>query len=250
LKPRPGGSINPFCEPETLTLTIVRAGEPGHGIDQQQSRMPRGVDRLAHFVDPRSRSRRSLVVHDADRLDRMARVFAKPALDPLRIDAAAPIGADEFGPQAQSRRHVLPQGGEMSRLIHENGVARGKQIGERGLPGARPRRRIDEDMAVGLEDALDLREDALAQFLKPRPAMIDHGHVHRPQNPVGDRARPRNLQEMPAGAPPFVAAHSRFLRSPFSLPRGRARQNTAALIRLASLASCPAKREKEATVTF
>src|SRR5208282_3797509 len=57
-----------------------------------------------------------------------------------------------------------------------------------------------------------------AQLLKPRPAMIDHGHVHRPQNPLGDRARPRNLQEMPAGAPPFVAAHLRFLRSPFSLP--------------------------------
>ena len=95
----------------------------------------------------------------------------------------------------------------MSRLVHENAVARGKQIGERGLPGARPRRRVDEDMGVGLEDALDLCQDALAQFLKLRSAMIDHGHVHRPQDPLGDRARPRNLQEMPARPAPFVAAH-------------------------------------------
>ena len=50
----------------------------------------------------------------------------------------------------------------MAGLVHEHGVARGKEIGERSLPGARPRGRIDKDMAVGLEDALDFREDALA----------------------------------------------------------------------------------------
>ena len=29
-------------------------------------------------------------------------------------------------------------------------------------------------------------------------AVIDDGHVHGPENAVGDRARPRNLQKMPS----------------------------------------------------
>src|SRR5271163_4679386 len=192
-----------------FVVAIVGAGEPGNGVDQEQSGMARSIDRLVDFVDARGRPRRSLVVHDADRLDRVARILAQPALDPLDIDAAAPIGADEFRPQTQVLRHVFPEGREMSRLIHQNGIARGKQIGERRLPRAGARGRVDEDVAVGLEDALDLGEHTLAQLLKLRPAMIDHGHVHRPQYSLGDRARSRNLQEVTARSPPFVVAHLR-----------------------------------------
>ena len=36
-------------------VTVVRAGEPRNSVDQEQSGMARCVDRLADFVDPRSR---------------------------------------------------------------------------------------------------------------------------------------------------------------------------------------------------
>ena len=38
------------------------------------------------------------------------------------------------------------------------------------------------------------------ELLELRPAMVDHRHGHGPQDAVGHRRRPRNLQEMPAGA--------------------------------------------------
>src|SRR5580700_2128149 len=52
------------------------------------------------------------------------------------ITAGAPIGGDEFGPEAELDRHVLPQGGELAGLDHQHAVPGGERVDQGALPGA------------------------------------------------------------------------------------------------------------------
>ena len=55
-------------------------------------------------------------------------------------------------------------------------------------------------MTLGLENALDAREDALAEFLKLEAAMVEDLSRHSCQDTFWYWRRPRNLQEMAASA--------------------------------------------------
>ena len=53
--------------------------------------------------------------------------------------------------------------------------------------------------SLRLEHRAHAVEDALAERLELRAAMVDRRHVHGPQHAVGDIRRSRDLQEVPAG---------------------------------------------------
>ncbi len=158
--------------------------------------MFRRVDRLADIRDRRGDPRRCLVVDDADSLDLVRLVGAQALLDALRIGAGAPVGFQEFRLQPQFHRHVLPQGGEMSGLVHEDFVAAREHVRKRCLPGTRPRRREYEHGAGSLEYRLDAGKHALANLLEFRPAMIDHRAVHGAQDAVRHGRRAGDLKEV------------------------------------------------------
>ena len=125
---------------------------------------------------------------------------AQPRLDGRRIGAAAPVGGDELRLEAQLDGDVLPQRGEVPGLVHQHLVAGRQRIEQRRLPRAGAGGGIDHHRAGRLEDGADAGEHPEPQPLELRPPVIDHRHVHRPQDAVRHRRRARDLQEMPAGA--------------------------------------------------
>ena len=121
--------------------------------------------------------------------------------------ASAPLRQSDSmnsGCRPSLTRHVAPQRGEVAGLVHQHLVAGRQRVDERRLPRAGAGGRIDEHRIGGLEDGLDAGQHALAELLELRPAMVDHRHGHRLQDAVGHRRRPRNLQEVPAGAARLV----------------------------------------------
>ena len=108
LKPRPGGSIRPFCEPADrhvdapFVLPVVDRGERRDGVDHEQRRMAGPVERLAYLRDARGDPGRGLVVHHAHALTTPAivgearrsaqdrRRASRPAAVPPRARAGAP----------------------------------------------------------------------------------------------------------------------------------------------------------------
>ena len=181
-------------------MAVVGGGEPRDGVDHQERGVAGGIDGLAHLADQRCGARRGLVVDDADGLDLVRLVLLEAGLDLVGVDARAPVRSDEFGHEAELQRHVLPQRREVARLVHQDFVAGRQGIHERGFPRAGARGREDHDRALGLEDALDAVEDAAAELLELRPAMIDDGHVHGPKDAIGHGRGAGDLQEMAAGA--------------------------------------------------
>jgi len=112
------------------------------------------------------------------------------------IDAGAPVGGDEFRLQAELHRHVLPQRGELAGLHHQHLVAGRQRVDQRAFPGAGSGRGVNDHRIAGLEDGLDAVEALLGQLGEFRAAVVDDGGVHRPQHAVGQRGRPRDMQEM------------------------------------------------------
>ncbi len=130
------------------------------------------------------------------RLDGVCGVLAEPRLDRGGVGAMAPVARHELDVDAPARRHVAPQRGEVAGLDHQHLVARRQRVDDRRLPRAGARRGEDDDGAGGLENLLAALEDGLGQFGKLRAAVVDDGHVHRPQDAVGHGAWAGNLQKM------------------------------------------------------
>ena len=80
LKPRPGGTISPFCDPHTVTSILpfvvaqIDRRERRDGIDNQQRRMTGAVHRAPQIGDPAHHAGRRLVVDDDDGLQLVGRV--------------------------------------------------------------------------------------------------------------------------------------------------------------------------------
>jgi hypothetical protein len=95
----------------------------------------------------------------------------------------------------------------MSRLHHEDAIARRQRVHQRCFPRASAGRRINHHRAGALKDALDPFQHALAKLCKVRPAMVDDRHVHRAQDAVWHRRRARDIEEMAAGFAGGVLGH-------------------------------------------
>jgi hypothetical protein len=68
------------------------------------------------------------------------------------------------------------------------------------FPGAGAGGRIDNDVALGLENPLHAGQAFLAEFGEFGPTMIHGGAVHGPKHPVRDVGRPGYLQKMATAA--------------------------------------------------
>ena len=121
--------------------------------------------------------------------------------------ASAPLRQSEAmnsGCEPELQGDVPPQRGEMPGLVHQDLVAGRERVEKRRLPRPGAGGGIDHHRAGGLEDGPDAREHPEAQLLELRPPVVDHRHVHGPQNAVRHRRRPGDLQEMPPCAARFV----------------------------------------------
>ncbi len=199
-------------------MFVRRAGEPGDGVDDEQRRMARGVDGLAHGRDVRRHAGRRLVVDDADGLDLVPGILAQARLDHVGLDAAAPAGrvrqvfvgtgiAQHFRRQAQPVGHLLPQRREVAGLEHQHVVAHAHRVRQRRFPRARARSRVDGHRMPRPEDLLDAAQHLQSERAEFRAAVVDGREAHRAQDPVGNRARARNLEEMPAGGMEVESEH-------------------------------------------
>ena len=124
------------------------------------------VNGRAHVVNPRRDPRRRLVVDDADRLDGMGRVSAKPRLNGGNINAGAPVATHHLGVKPEVRRHRPPQCCEVAGLIHQHGITRRQRIHQRGFPRAGARRWKDDHRIGGFEDRFDARRAVAAWGLE------------------------------------------------------------------------------------
>ena len=149
------------------------------------------------------------------------------------LDAAAPVrrfgqqrvaagGDQDFGRQAEARRHLLPERREVAGLDHQHGVAGTQGVDQRRLPRAGARRRVDDDRMAGLEDLADVGQDLPAEGAELGPAVVDRRQAHRPQDAVGDRARAGDLEEVAAGRVKVEVEHDRVWWRPHSCTRPRA----------------------------
>ena len=108
----PVGSINPFWLPPTTQSifhsSMRKSSDPKRGdrIDQEQRRMLRGVDRRADLIERQHHAGRGLVVHDADRLDRVLVSSASAAFTCGDVDAMPPVAGTSAHLQPVRARHV------------------------------------------------------------------------------------------------------------------------------------------------
>ena len=73
-----------------------------------------------------------------------------------------------------------------------------QRVGQRRLPGAGARGRVDDDRMPGLEDLLHAGQHLQPERAELGPAVVDRRQAHRPQDAVGHRARAGDLQEVAA----------------------------------------------------
>ena len=135
-------------------------------------------------------------MNDTDGADLALAVGAKPVLDGLRVNAAAPVRLQKLGLDPQPVGHFLPQGRKVAGLDHQHALTLIDQIDKRRFPGTGAGRRIDTDRRFRLEDCLHAVKTRLANLGKGRAAMINRRMIHRPQHPVGYIGRPGDLQKM------------------------------------------------------
>ena len=180
--------------------------------------MVRSINGCPHLIDAGGATGRGLVVNDAHGLDLMARVVREPCPDGIRIGTHPPVGFNELRLDAELIGHGLPEGGEMTRLAHQHFVAWRERVDESSFPGARARRRINDDRARAFENRLDAIEAAFAQRGEFRAPMVHRRIVHRPKNAVRNIRRSRNLQEMPASLPhASLSLTAAILKSPYTV---------------------------------
>lgn len=117
--------------------------------------MARAFEGPAEVGDPAGDAGRGFVVDDADGLEGVGGVRGEPAGEFLRRGSVTPVARHRGDIEAESLRHVLPEGGEVPGLEAQHLVAGAEGVDEGGLPGAGAGGGIDHDGARGAEHRLD-----------------------------------------------------------------------------------------------
>lgn len=116
---------------------------------------------------------RGFIVDHANCLDLVRSFLGQLCLDLVRLRAAAPVARDELRPTPEFLRQFLPLRRKMPGLKHQNTLARRQCVDQRRLPRTGSGSRVDEDVFVGLEDALESIQRSLPDFGEIRSAVID-----------------------------------------------------------------------------
>jgi len=177
-------------------MPVVDRGERRNGVDHEQRRMARPVDRLARRGDARGDPGRGLVVHHAHRLDPVPAVVGEARPDLLQIDAMAPVPRQQLHLEPEPASHLAPQRREMAGLRHQHRVARRQRVDQRRLPRAGAGRGIDHHRTRRPEHRLQVFQDAGSQPRELGAAVIDSRTIHGAEDPVRDVGGSRNLQEV------------------------------------------------------
>ncbi len=128
----------------------------------------------------------------------MIAIVAQPGFERVRVDAMPPVVFDDLDIEAQLLGHLNPQGGELAEVEHQDLVAGRERVGERALPGAGAGGRIDDDFPGGLKNLFHPGEDFEPHAPELRPAVIDGGSRHGPQDALGDIGGTGKLNELAA----------------------------------------------------
>ena len=107
------------------------------GVDHQQRRVFRAIDRLADLANPRGDAGRGLVVHDEHGLDRVTSILGQFGFDADGFDAVPPIGGDHIDVETQTTRDVGPEPPELANLERQDAIAGRQRVDQRRFP--RPR---------------------------------------------------------------------------------------------------------------
>ena len=108
----------PFVMPE------VGAGERRNRVHHQHRRVLGLVHRRPNGRDAGHATGGGLGVHDAHRLDPVFPIFGENRADGGGVGTAAPVGVQRYHVQAQLRRHLFPQMGELAGAGDQHPVAR------------------------------------------------------------------------------------------------------------------------------
>ncbi len=141
--------------------------------------MTRAVDRTAHGSDVAGDAGRRLALQDQHRLDGVILVGRELGLELRRIGRMTPVAGNQIDIDAVALRQVAPQRRELSGLEGEHLVAGRQRVEDRRLPGAGAGRRKDRNRTGAFENALQPRDDRLADRRKFRTAVVDERLVHR-----------------------------------------------------------------------
>ena len=213
VSPTPGGSIRPFCEPETVTSTphssMRKSAEARPETLSTRNRAGCRAASIAFLISAMFETTPVEVSLWTTQTALISCFLSSRRRASMTAGSAALRQSDSMnsGVEAQLLRHGLPQRREVPGLEHQDLVAGGEHIDESRFPRARAGGREQEDMALGLEDGLDARQHAQAQLLEFRAAVIEHRLVHCPQDAVGHRRRAGNLQEMTSGNARLIGRH-------------------------------------------
>ena len=155
------------------------------------------------------------------RLQPLRPVRAQCALDPVGLHAPAPVAFDEFDIEPEALGHTPPQGREHAAVEHQHGIAGRQRVHDSGLPGAGGRSRIHGDRTRSVEQPAYARDQFQRHFRELRTPMVDGGHRHGGEHPVGYVGGSGNLQEVAAAA---GAAAGELGHGGYRIQRGKERQ--------------------------
>ena len=105
------------------------AAERGHGIDHEQRRVARSLDRLADRLDVVIGARRGIDLHREDRLDLVILVLPQPRLDFGGADRAAPVALQHLDLGAHRGRGLAPADRKAAAFQHQHLVAARQHVG-------------------------------------------------------------------------------------------------------------------------
>ena len=179
-------------------MPVVDGGQRGNGVDHQEGGMAGTVHGLAHIIDARGGAGRGFIMNDAHGLDLVSLVGVKRFADLVGQCTAPPVGFDEDRFKPEPAGQLAPQRSKVAGLAHQDLVAGRQRVDQRCFPRAGAGSRIDDDVALGLEDGLHAIEALGPNGAELRSAVVDGRIIHRAQDSIRHVGRARNLQKMAA----------------------------------------------------
>src|SRR4051812_6617931 len=214
LKPRPGGSISPFCEP--ATETSMPQASCSYSIDPRPEMVSTisSAGCLTRSSSLRTSSGGVTQPVEVSLWTTQTALIAccLSAARRFSISARSAPWRQSLGMKSTSSLNLsaMPrQHSELAGLAHQHLVAGGEHVDHRSFPSAGAGRGEDDHGLLGAEHPLHAGEDGETELCELRTAVIQRRHVHGPQHPVGHVGRSWNLEKMPSS----VHGHRRPSRS-------------------------------------